>query len=159
FQALQQQPEAVALPDENLHPVGSAVTKHVQRAPERIELKRLLDQRRQPVDALPEVHRLAVNIDLQRRIEPEHQRRPISASITLRISFASVASQQSSSATPLGSRARSLGAIAAIGKCPATSCVSGSFTSANADSPDPARSSLRSARALAFNISRAAYSV
>src|SRR5699024_2187576 len=99
---------------------------------ERIEPQRLLDQCGEPIDALPEVHRFAVHVDLQRWVESEHGR-PNSASITVRTSVASAPSQASSSATPFGRRARMLGATAgdAIGKCAATSCATGSFTSAN----------------------------
>src|SRR5713101_3075115 len=67
----------------------------------------LLHQRREPVDAFAKVHRLAMHVHLQLRIEPEHHR-PESASIAAASSAASA--HISSSFTPLGNWARSCGA-------------------------------------------------
>ena len=76
----------------------------VDGAGKRIKLHRLLDQRNQPVDPEAEVHRIAVQVDLQVSIEPEHQRAP-NASIIAFTSATSCPPHSSSTVTPLGSRA------------------------------------------------------
>lgn len=80
LQALEQQPKAVALPGQDLDPVAPAVAEHKHARSERVQAKGLLDQHRRAVDAQPEIHRLAVQVDLQPFVEAEHRSLP-SASI------------------------------------------------------------------------------
>src|SRR5690606_13569767 len=62
LKALVPQAKTVSLPVQDPHPVARTVAEHEQLLAERIELQRLLDQRSESVDALPEVHRLPAQI-------------------------------------------------------------------------------------------------
>ena len=59
FEPLEPQTEAVTVPVQHLDLVAVAVDEHVQRAAERIESQRLLDQHRQTANGLAEVDRVA----------------------------------------------------------------------------------------------------
>src|SRR5215472_4552783 len=78
--------------------------KGVDGAGKRIKLHRLLDQGNQPIDPEAEIHRVAVQVDLQVSVEPEHQRAP-NASIIALTSATSCPPHWSSTVTPFGSRA------------------------------------------------------
>src|SRR5690606_19719181 len=101
LQALLPQAETVPLPVQDPHPVPRPVAEHEQLLAERIELQRLLDQRSESVDALPEVHRLPAQIyrrQLARR--PHHS--PFAAPSTAASADASTAPENPIS-TPFGS--------------------------------------------------------
>ena len=102
FQPFEQQPEPVAVPAQHLHPVAPAVAEHVHARGERVQSQRLLHQCRQAIDVQPEVHRCAVQVDLQAFVEAEHRSLP-KDSITSPTCRAST--PRRSTATPLGRRA------------------------------------------------------
>src|SRR5579859_295444 len=72
FESLEQQPEAVAAPAENLDSIAPAVAEDEQRRGHRVQAHRLFDQDRQSVDAHAEVDWIAMQINLQPFVEPEH---------------------------------------------------------------------------------------
>src|SRR5437764_2003737 len=102
LQSFEQQPEAVAVPTEDLHAVATAVAEDVHARRERIQAQRLVHQQRQAVDVEPEVDRTAVKVDLQGRVGAEPRTLP-SASITSPAWRRS--HSRSSTTTPLGRRA------------------------------------------------------
>src|SRR5438105_3893240 len=105
LEPLQQQPEAVALPPQDLHAVASSVPEHVHAGGERVQSERLLDEHGQAVDAEPEVNRRAVQVDLQPFVEAEHRILPrTSNSSTVCCS----STPRTSITTPLGSHACTL---------------------------------------------------
>lgn len=64
FQALHQQPEAVATPAEYLDAIPSPVAERVERRRKRVQPHGLLDQSGQAVDRLPEVDCLAHSLPM-----------------------------------------------------------------------------------------------
>lgn len=76
LQALHQQPEAVALPAQNLDAVALAVAEDVHAGGKGIEPQGLFDEHGQTVDAQPEVDGFAVQVDRQPFVETEHRRPP-----------------------------------------------------------------------------------
>ena len=99
----------------NLHAVAAAMAEHVERAAEGVECERVFDQRGEAVDALAEIHGLAVQVDIQRGVELEHGH-PVRASIMVFRSVLSAPPQESSRAMPLRRRARRLGAVSGSGR-------------------------------------------
>ena len=63
LQPLQPETETAALPIQNLDLVAPLVREAEQIPAERIEPQRRLDQRREPIDAEPEVNRILRQID------------------------------------------------------------------------------------------------
>ena len=74
LQSLDHQPETRALPQQYLDAVAPPIAEYKQRSSEWIEPQRLLNEQCQSVDGLATVHRLAVQINFQRRVETEHGR-------------------------------------------------------------------------------------
>jgi len=66
------QNDASLIPDQYLDPVGALGAEHESRAAERIEAHRLLHDKRQTVDALPEVCRVRDHIDAQSASRRDH---------------------------------------------------------------------------------------
>lgn len=81
LETFEQQPEAVALPAQDLHAVAPAVAEHVHARRERIQAQRLLHQQCQAVDVESEVDRLAVQVDLQRFVKSEHRTLPSASAL------------------------------------------------------------------------------
>ncbi|KGD55089.1 AMP-binding enzyme family protein [Burkholderia pseudomallei] len=88
FESLEQQPEAVAAPAENLDAITTSIAEHKQRRDHEVQVHRLFDQDRQSVDAHAEVDRIAMQVDLQPFVEPEQGGLPsiwitVASSLTL----------------------------------------------------------------------------
>nr|WP_292452344.1 hypothetical protein [Methylibium sp.] len=102
LEALQQQPEAVAVPAQDLHAVAPPVAEDVHARRERVQAERLFYPQRQAVDVEPEVDRLAVQVDLQAFVETEHRTLP---SVSMTTLACCTSTSRRSKTTPLGSRA------------------------------------------------------
>ena len=74
FQSLDQQPEPVAIPEQNLDPVAPAVTEDIGDLRKRVEAQPLFNQQGESVNTLATINRFPVQEDLQPGIEPEHGR-------------------------------------------------------------------------------------
>ena len=74
FQPLDEQPEAIAIPEQNLDPVAPAVAEHIRDLSKWIETQPLFNQQGKSVDALPAIDGLPVQEDLQLGIKSEHGR-------------------------------------------------------------------------------------
>ncbi|MEX3605418.1 MAG: hypothetical protein VB142_01395 [Burkholderia sp.] len=65
-------PNPVSLVPHQLDTIGPTVAESVHHSPERVELHRLLDQHRQPVDALAEIDCIPMQVHLHFVVEAEH---------------------------------------------------------------------------------------
>src|SRR5690606_26104732 len=98
------QTETVALPVQDPHPVAGTVAEHEQLLGKRIELQRILDQRRQAVDALPEVHRLAAQVHRRQIVRWAHHSRLATPSTAA--SAAASSTPENPTSTPFASTMR-----------------------------------------------------
>src|SRR5258706_2445612 len=105
LQSFEQQPEAVAVPAEDLHAVAPAVAEHVHARRERVQAEGLVHQQRQAVDVQPEVDRLAVQVHLQGFVEAEHRILPSTSNSS---TACRSSTPRTSTTTPLGSHACTL---------------------------------------------------
>ena len=74
FQALDEQPESVAIPEQYLDPVTPAVAEHISGLRKRVKPQPLFHEQGESVDAFAAIHRVPVQEDLQPGIESEHGR-------------------------------------------------------------------------------------
>src|SRR5208282_362509 len=92
LQTLVPEDEAVALPEQELELVAPPVDEAKQRGAHRLQLHRLLDQKREPIDLPSHVHRCAVQIHplnpftirAQHRTDPTPARPPTPPPATAR---------------------------------------------------------------------------
>ncbi len=74
LQPLDEQPESIAIPEQNLDPVAPAIAEHIGGLRKRVEPQPLFNQQGESVDALTAIHCFAVQEDLQPGVESEHGR-------------------------------------------------------------------------------------
>jgi hypothetical protein len=112
LESLEHEPETVVLPAQDLNAIASPVGKNVERGIHRIQAHRLFDENRQAIHAVTEIDRVAVQVNFQVFVEPEHGILP---NIWTTVLSSSMLAALRSSSTPFDSRTcseRVIGAVA-----------------------------------------------
>jgi hypothetical protein len=136
LESFEHQPETVVLPAQDLDAIASPVGKHVERGIHRIQMHRLLDENRQTVHAVPEIDGIAVQVNFQSFVEPEHGILP---NIWTTVLSSSMLAALRSSSTPFDSRTCSESVIDGAGDTGDDGSASGddtTGTNAEQDSAD-----------------------
>src|SRR5579864_458497 len=101
LKSLRHKPEPAAIPAEDLDAVATPVPEDVKRGVHWIEPHGLLDEDRETVHAVAEINRIAVEVNFEAYVEPEHGSLP---SICTTVVNSSMLALPRSSSTPLDRR-------------------------------------------------------